>query len=186
MPNPLLSFLIVNYNGGPLLSDALGSISRQSFKDYEVIVVDNGSIDRSWDLPFFERKGWSLERLERNTGFAEANNIALARSHGSLIALINNDVVLDPAWAEKVARSFDDPQVGGVACRLLQMRNPGFLDSAGFDAFTCCTTESWRELPASCFDHREHQPFGPVASAAAYRRAALDRVGMFHREYFAY
>ncbi len=186
MDRPLVSFLIVNYNGGPLLSDALGSISRQTLREYEVIVVDNGSVDRSWDTPFFQQEGWLLERLERNTGFAEANNLAFARSQGSIIALVNNDVVLDPAWAEKIAESFDDPEVGGVACRLLQMRNPGFVDSAGFDAFTCCTTESWRELPATYFDQRPHQPFGPVASAAAYRRTALEQVGLFHPEYFAY
>lgn len=186
MPCPRLSFLLVNFNGGPLLSDALGSISRQTFTDYEVIVIDNGSIDRSWDIPFFGRPGWVLERLDRNAGFSEANNLAYARSRGPIIALINNDVVLDPHWAERIIQAFETPQVAAVACRLVQTRNPGFLDSAGFDTFTCCTTEGWRELPAGFFAGKRHEPFGPVASAAAYRREAIEKVGLFHPEYFAY
>jgi GT2 family glycosyltransferase len=186
MSNPLVSYLLINYNGGPLLSEALESISRQTVTDHEVIVIDNGSQDKSWDIPYFNRPGWQLERLERNAGFSEANNIAFARSRGSIIALINNDVILDRRWAEKTVAAFEDPEVAAVACRLLQTRNPGFLDSAGFDAYTCCTTESWRELRASHFDKESHKPFGPVASAAAYRRFALERVGLFHSEYFAY
>ncbi len=186
MPTPRISYLLVNYNGGPLLSEALESISRQTVTDHEVIVIDNGSQDKSWEIPFFNRPGWQLERLQRNAGFSEANNIAFARSRGSIIALVNNDVILDPCWAEKILKAFEDPEVFGVACRLLQMRNPGFLDSAGFDTYTCCTTDGWRDLPAGNFDGKTHEPFGPIASAAAYRRQGIERVGLFHPDYFAY
>ncbi len=186
MSTPRISYLLVNYNGGPLLSEALESISRQTVDDHEVIVIDNGSQDKSWDIPFFNRPGWQMERLGRNAGFSEANNIAYARSRGSIIALVNNDVILDPTWAEKTLEAFEDPDVHAVACRLLQMRNPGYLDSAGFDAYTCCTTEGWRDMPAGNFTGKAHEPFGPIASAAAYRRAAIEQVGLFHPEYFAY
>jgi len=186
MPVPMLSFLVVNYNGGGLLAETLESISHQTFTDYEVIVVDNGSQDRSWDSSLLQRENWSLVRLERNAGFSEANNIAFCRSRGAVIALINNDVVLAPDWAEQVRRAFEDPAVASVACRLLQKRNPEHLDSAGFDIYTCGTTLGWYGLPADCFDGKPHRPFGPVASAAAYRRSAIDQVGLFHREYFAY
>ena len=186
MSSPRLSFLIVNYNGGPLLSDALAAIERQTFTDYEVLVVDNGSGDRSWELPCFERDRWFLERLSQNTGFAEANNSAFRRSRGSIIALINNDVMLDPRWAERVVEAFADPEVSSVACRLFQMRNPGSLDSAGFGAYTCCSTTVWRDLPANHFASKVHRPLGPIASASAYRRTALEKVGLFHQEYFAY
>ncbi len=186
MPPPRISYLLVNYNGGPLLSEALESINRQTVNDHEVIVIDNGSQDRSWDLAFFDRPGWQLERLNRNAGFSEANNIAFERSRGSIVALVNNDVILDPSWAERVLEAFEDPEVSAIGCRLLQTRNPGFLDSAGFNAYTCCTTEGWRDLPANHFNGRTHEPFGPVASAAAYRRLAIERAGLFHTEYFAY
>jgi GT2 family glycosyltransferase len=178
MPAPRLSFLILNYNGGDLLRSALESIERQTFTDFEVIVVDNGSQDGSWDLPCFQRANWLLLRQPANTGFAEGNNIAFARSRGALVALVNNDTVLAPDWAEKVAAAFEDPAVGSVACRK--------LDSAGFDLYACVTTLSWTGRPADQFTGREHRPFGPVAAAAAYRRAALEQCGLFHPEFFAY
>lgn len=186
MTSPALTYIVVNLNGGPLLAEALESIARQTLADHEVIVVDNGSTDRSWDLPVFRRPGWRLERLDRNVGFAEANNLAAGFARGALLALVNNDVTLACDWAEKVIAAFADPDVAAVATRLLQKRDPSRLDSAGFDAFTCGATTSWRDEPANRFHGRDHEPFGPVASAAAYRRTAFETVGGFHAEYFAY
>lgn len=186
MSNPKLSFLVVNFNGGPLLREALESIERQTFTDYEVIVVDNGSADNSWGVPMFSRENWSLIRLDRNSGFSEGNNIAFQRSRGAVIALINNDVVLDPEWAGHVVAAFDDPEIGSVATRLLQKSDPSRLDSAGFDVYSCGTTMGWGGLPANALDGKLHQPFGAVAAAAAYRRSALEKTGLFHPEYFAY
>ena len=186
MPTPRLSFIVLNLNGGPLLREALQSIERQTFTDYEVLVVDNGSHDRSWDLPCFARPGWYLLRLETNRGFSEGNNIAFARATGAVIALVNNDVVLDSNWAARVMDAFADPQVAFAACRLVQRRHPERLDSAGFDLYACITTKVWMGKPAERFTDRDHDPFGPVAAAAAYRRSALEETGLFHPEYFAY
>jgi glycosyltransferase involved in cell wall biosynthesis len=186
MPTPRLSFIVLNLNGGPLLREALQSIERQTFTDYEVLVVDNGSYDRSWDLQCLARPGWYLLRLETNRGFSEGNNIAFARATGAVIALINNDVILDPDWAARIMDAFADPQVAFAACRLVQRRHPERLDSAGFDLYACITTKVWMGKPAETFTDRNHDPFGPVAAAAAYRRSALEETGLFHPEYFAY
>lgn len=182
-----ISFLIVNYNGGGMLADCIASIHRQTFRDYEVIVVDNGSSDNSWNLPCFDNDQWRLLRLGHNSGFSYANNLALAESKGEFIALINNDVLLSPEWAANILRAMQaNTMTGSAACLLLQMRHPGIIDSAGCCYHSCGTVTSWSGYQLAGFDFSNHKPFGAVASAALYRRTALEKVGLFHERYFAY
>ena len=185
--SPALSILIVNYNGGALLAECLDTIARQTCRDFEVIVVDNGSVDGSSQLPHFRAHDWTLIPLSTNLGFAEANNRAFSASKGRYVALVNNDVTLEPDWVAHVIAHFDHhPDTGSIATRLLQKRNPDRLDSAGFDYHACGTTTTWYGLPADHFASRHHRPVGAVASASAYRRSALDATGLFRTEFFAY
>ncbi len=186
MPEPQVTFIVVNFNGGAMLRDCLDSLVAQSNTAFEVIVVDNGSKDRSAELPHFSKPGWRLIALADNQGFSRANNIAFEQSRAPFVALINNDVTLAPDWTEQMLRAFDDPRVGSAACRLVQHARPEWLDSAGFAYFTCATTTTWKGLPADAFRGKNHRPFGAVASAALYRRSALEKTGLFHDRYFAY
>jgi len=182
-----VSILIVNWNGGRMLADCLESVSRQTWPNVEVIVVDNGSTDDSWNLPYFQRSGWHLERYASNTGFSAANNLAFRLSHGAFVALVNNDVTLAPDWTEKMVQQLKaSPRAGSAACRLLQFSQPHLFDSAGVDWCSCGTVIDWKGFPGDWFTGRPHHPFGAVASAAMHRRSALERVGMFREPFFAY
>ena len=78
------------------------------------------------------------------------------------------------------------PEAGAAACLIAQAQDPERIDSAGFGLYGCGSVEAWKGSPISGKDNAAHQPFGPVAAAALYRRRALDCVGHFHREYFCY
>ncbi len=182
-----VSFIIVNFNGGKMLEKCLASIKAQSFRDFEVVVVDNGSSDGSCDIPVFSLPGWQLVRLGRNAGFAEANNIGLAQCRGNYIALVNNDVVLADSWTAEMVRVMDSyDSAGSVACRIVQDQEPRLLDSAGFSFYSFGRCSSWYGEQADSLSGKKHEPFGAVATAALYRRSAIDRAGFFHPEYFAY
>jgi len=182
-----VTFIVVNRNGGRMLADCLESIKSQTFQDCEVIVVDNGSTDNSWDLPGFDGARWRILRLANNLGFSPANNLALAESRGEFVALVNNDVILSPDWTANMLKAIGaDAGSGSVACLILQRRHPDRIDSAGFAYHSCGTVTEWRGCPCNGFDYARHKPFGAVASAALYRRAALEKVGLFHDRYFAY
>ena len=187
-PAITLSFLIANWNGGTMLRECLDSIAGQATKaELEVIVVDNGSTDASCDLPHFDRPGWHLERLEQNCGFATANNMAFRLSRGTFIALINNDIQLMPEWTEQILTALRAaPAAGSAACRILQHDRPAQIDSAGFEWHTCAAVSAWQGEPAERFCHGDHRPFGAVASAAVYRRRALEDTGLFRDPFFAY
>lgn len=183
-----VSILVVNYDGGSLLRSCLDSISKQTYRDYEVIVVDNGSRDQSWDLPEFNnRPEYHLIRLNENRGFSEANNCAYDKSEGEYIVLLNNDVVLDSEWLSEMVKAGESAEVGGVACQLRQQFLPDLLDSAGFDLFFNGSTSTAYGVSNDDFDHSANQPFGPVASAALYKKEAIRKTGfLFHNEFFAY
>jgi len=183
----MVSFLIVNYNGGRMLAECLESIRHQTYRNYEVIVVDNGSTDNSWNISSFDDTRWRIVRLTHNSGFSPANNLALAESRGEFLALVNNDITLARDWAANMVKAISaESGIGSAACIILQRNHPDRIDSAGITYYSCGTVTAWRDCPYHGFDISSHKPFGAVASAALYRRSALEKVGLFHDRYFAY
>jgi N-acetylglucosaminyl-diphospho-decaprenol L-rhamnosyltransferase len=184
---PSVSFIVVNYNGGSLLGRCLASIRNQTFADYEIIVVDNGSTDGSCNDAQGTFPALTFLRNAQNLGFAEANNRALQVAKGELIALINNDATLHPGWTQSMVDGLrEHPLAGAAAGRTLQARNTELIDAAGFAFYSCGSVQVWRGLPARRLADPNHMPFGAHAAAALYRRSALDTVGHFHSEYFCY
>ncbi len=183
-----LSYLVANWNGGHLLAECLDSIRAQDLDEpVEVVVIDNGSTDRSWDLPHFDSPGWKLVRLPANTGFAAANNLAFGMTRGRFIALVNNDVRLAPDWSRRlIAALRAHPEAGSAACRILSHARPDLLDSAGFAWHGCASVTDWKGSVAARFTGQQHPVFGPVASAAIYARAAIETTGFFRDAFFAY
>jgi len=129
----LASVLVVNYNGAKHLPACLIALERQSIpRDrFEVVVVDNASADGSADL-VRERFPWvRLLPLDRNTGFAEGNNVAARHARGRLLVLLNNDTIPDPYWLEELLRAADENPGRAVASKLVFAHDPRTVNSAG-------------------------------------------------------
>ena len=112
-----VSVVIVNWNRKDLLRASLDSLAAQTFTDFEVIVVDNGSTDGSAALvrelaEGFPRPLRLIENTE-NRGFCAANNQGFAVSQTEYIALLNNDAEAGPAWLEAMVAAMRlKPDVG--------------------------------------------------------------------------
>jgi len=87
----MISVVVVNWNGKPLLKDCLHSLRSQTFSDNEVIVVDNGSTDGSADWIRLDSPEFKLVQLNENRGFAGGNNAGIMEARGEWIALLNNE-----------------------------------------------------------------------------------------------
>lgn len=183
-----VSFIVVNFNGSAVLRDCLSSIEAQTFGSSELILIDNGSSDGSCEAAEREFPGIKLVRYGENLGFAEANNRAIALARGEFLALINNDATLEPSWTERMVLALrQHPEAGAAACRTLQSAHAELLDSAGFAFYSCASVSTWKGSAARRFADAQHAPFGATASAALYRRSAVQAVGVpFHPEYFCY
>jgi len=101
MSRPLVSVVIPTYNRAALLSQTLDSVSRQTFRDYEVIVIDDGSTDQTTRLirgrPESIRYVW-----QKQQGAGAARNRALEQAEGHLVAFLDSDDIWLPEFLSEV------------------------------------------------------------------------------------
>ncbi|MCL4487665.1 MAG: glycosyltransferase family 2 protein [Chloroflexi bacterium] len=181
-----MSVVIVSYNRRQLLEECLRGLDAQTWKDFEIIVVDNGSDDGSAEhiRRYFQKV--RLIPLERNAGFCEANNRGIKTACGELILLLNNDAVPDGQWLGELVRAAEEhPDAGFFASRVIFYDSKGVMDSAGDGlAFTGTAFRRGHYQPDS--GYREARfVFGASGSAAGYRRAVLKEIGVFDQDLFA-
>lgn len=186
---PLFSIVIVNWNGRHLLEECLTSLFGQTCRDFEVIVVDNGSADGSAE---WIEEAWgdavSLLRLPTNQGFAGGTNVGLRRATGRLLVLLNNDTAVDPRWLEALARAADrHPTAGMFASKILNYWRRDEIDNTGHLIYPDGLARGRHRLERDDgrFD-REGEALWPSGCAGAYRRELLDDVGLLDDSFFAY
>jgi GT2 family glycosyltransferase len=185
---PLLTVAVLSYDGRHLLEVILPSLARQRFRDFEVVVVDNGSRD---DTQAWLREHWpSVEvvSLSENIGVTAALNVCINAGRGELLALFNNDVELEPdCLGELVAALREHPEAGWAGAKLLDFDDRGVIDGAG-DLYTWAGTGVRRghgERDSGQYDEPQ-AIFGACGGAAIYRRSALRDVGLFDEDFFAF
>ncbi|MBI4446797.1 MAG: glycosyltransferase family 2 protein [Acidobacteria bacterium] len=180
--NPTVSLIVVNYNGKDFIAECLDSILRQSRPPEEVIVVDNASSDNSRHLVQSYREV-KLIALGRNVGYPAACNQGIDASQGNLVAVLNNDIVLDPRWLEHLIAAVASPW-DFWASRIVFSSDPSRIDSAGDGmAVIGSAFKIGHRQPASRYLESK-EVFGCCAAAALYRRSVLEDLGGFDPDFF--
>ena len=177
--------VIPTLNGRERLLKTLASLEQQSVRA-SVVVVDNGSNDGTAEAVAERHPTVRVVRNERNLGFGAAINRAALELEGGILVLVNNDVVCEPAFLERITAPFADESVGMAAGVLLQAKAPELIDSAGIELDT--TLGSWDYLwnaPVEALAGA-HDPVGPCGGAAAYRLPVFQELGGFDEVLFAY
>ena len=116
---PLVSLIIVNWNGLTLLKEYLPSILATDYPNYEVIIVDNGSTDGSID---YVTQNFEIKVIAntRNLGFAGGNNVGLKAASGEICVLLNTDVAVRSTWLKELVTAIQsNPQAGIAGCKIL-------------------------------------------------------------------
>ncbi len=188
MTIPAISVIIANLNGEKYLPDCLGALSRQTFRDFEVIVVDNGSTDGSLDLLKKDFPWVRVIELKENTGFARANNIGFEASSSQFVATLNNDTIPGPGWLQALYdTAVKDSAIGMVASKIYLGREGNELDSAGMLIYPdgMSRQRGRGEKDNGQFDSSCEVLF-PSACAALYRREMLREIGYFDEDFFSY
>jgi hypothetical protein len=182
----MISVVIPNYNGRRYLEGCLPSLSAQTFEDFEVIVVDNGSKDGSCEYVAEEFPQVRIVENEENLGFAGGVNSGIRRARGEYILTLNNDTVVEGEFIGRLAEAIgSDGRVGMWASKMLFL--DGRINSTGI-----CISRSgaaWDrgmgEADRGQYDLVE-EVFGPSGGAGLYRREMLDEIGLFDEEFFMY
>ena len=171
--------------GGPVLDSCLNALGKQVFREFEVVIIDNGvsTAMRHSLAPSFPLR---IVSPGSNVGFGAAINLAVRATSSPWIATLNDDTEPAPEWLSSlVGEMRADPLTGMCASRIL-MRDTGVIDSAGM---LICLDGSSRQrghsLTAESFRTPDEVLF-PSACAALYRRTMLEEIGLFDEDYFLY
>lgn len=112
---PSVAIAIANFNGAQHLPACLDSVEALDYDgDVETIVVENSSTDGSRELLRDRYPGVRVLSQERNVGFAAAMNVAAAATRADCLALLNNDMRVEPAWLRELVAAYEP--ASGVPC----------------------------------------------------------------------
>jgi GT2 family glycosyltransferase len=190
MSSPLVSVIIVTWNSGRYLSRCLDSLSEQSFQDFEIVLVDNGSTDGALEglQERYPSLSLRIELSATNLGFARGNNLGARLACGQWIALLNTDAFPEANWLENLIKATKDyPQYTCLSSRQLQANKPELLDGAG-DAYHVSGLAWKRDMgyPARQYGLESKEVFSACGAAAFYLRDAFLNVGGFDEDFFSY
>lgn len=185
----LISVIIPNWNGKHFLTECIDSLREQTFRDFETILVDNGSTDGSADF-VGEQYGKFIRvlRNEKNLGFAGGNNIGIQAARGDYIVLLNNDTWADPHWLEELSKATQfDTGIGMWGSKVCSYYQRDRIEGAGeliyWDGL--CRARGQYELDHGQYNAIE-EIFFPPGCGAMYRKSLFDGVGLFDEDFFAY
>lgn len=187
MSTPLASLMVLSWNGMQHLETCLSSVCGQTVSDREIILMDNGSTDgtKAWVEAHYPEV--RVERVEQNLGVPGGVNHGLSCTRGRYVAILNNDIELDPNWLAESIRALEAfPDAGFTASRVRLFYQRDRLDTAGDIYFRegYPAKRGWLNVDGPEFD--EPMPvFGACAVAALYRRELLDEVGLLDVDFEA-
>jgi len=186
--SPALSIVVLNCNGIRHLPDCLGSIRDQEFKNYELIVVDNGSQDGSVEYIRANFPEAYIIENDKNEGFCRGANQGILKARGEYVLLLNNDTKLQNDYLRELMNCWvsapDD--VIGIFPVALYYDRPKVINSAGarWSAF-----RFWQPLKVRMLDDLGSNCkyiFGSIFIAPCFKREQFIKIGGFDEFFFAY
>jgi GT2 family glycosyltransferase len=183
---PRISVIILNWNGKQFLETCLSALVRQTFRDFETILVDNGSADGSVAFVRDNYPSVHLISLRSNVGFAGGNIAGYVKARGELIVLLNNDTEVDPFWLHELAKAASEyPDMASFASKMLYFDDRQRIDNCGFALTSAgATIDIGRDEPDGPVWSKPSAVFGACGGAAAYRRSMLEVTGFLDPEFF--
>ncbi len=186
--HPTFTAVILNWNGRAYLEACLTALPAQEYPIERVVLVDNGSTDDS--VPFVRERFPTVTVLANggNVGFAAGNNVALRELTTDCALLLNPDVVLSPGCVAALATTLAaDPTIAIAGCKLWYPDGQTLQHAGGYITRPQAMPGHYGvgERDVGQCDARRDVEY-VIGAAAAVRRAALERIGLFDEGYFLY
>lgn len=192
---PKVSVHIVTWNSRRYIENAMRSLMEQTFKEFSVLIVDNGSTDNtvSWLKEYYPQI--KIVQNTRNLGFAKGHNQAISFTKSDYVLVMNIDTILKEDYLERLVAYLDKhPRIGSLTGKVYRLiGDPGSLttesftkifDNTGLQAYK---SRRFTERGAGEFDNGQYDTieeiFGVSGALGFYRRRALDEI-MVNREFF--
>lgn len=177
--------VVPQWNRADLLRTLLDSCAAQTRRFDEVIVVDGASSDNS--VAVAEQAGARVVRLPTNLGFAAAVNRGIEAARSDWVAILNNDVTLEPDWLASILEAAAREEAWFATGKVLRADNTGVIDatfdevSRGACAWRCGSGRQDGEM----WNRSRRIRMGPM-TAAVFRRKLFDDVGFLDERFESY
>lgn len=187
MSQPLISIIILNWNGKEHIEECLSSVLASKHANLEIIVVDNASTDCSGNC-IRKIKKVSLIENSCNVGYAAGNNIGFGAAKGKYIVTLNNDTAVEPEWLDKPLEELEENDtIGVISCRQMDYFNRNIINGLYHYPDKSLLFRAYGNGDPI---NREHLNTGFVISAngasSIFRKEMLDKIGGFDERFFAY
>jgi len=186
---PKVSIIILNWNQPEFTVNCVKSVLKQSYQDFEILLVDNGSEDNS--LEIFRKEFGKNEKIRiletgKNLGYAGGNNFGVKKARGEYVAILNNDTLVEENWLLELVTGLEsDDKIGAVSS--LEIRE-GKKKERDYRKIGITTSLLGYDVKYKCKDKLENPPlvnfFGIKGVSFIYRKNLVDLP--FDPEYFIY
>jgi len=184
---PFVSIVVLNYNGKHHLKTCLDSLLKTDYPSFEIILVDNGSTDGSIEFVRFNYPIIRVIRLKRNYGTAIGYDVGVLEARGEYVAILNNDIEVDPQWLKSLIENIKRFERLGVVAADPKFRSffyrDRFEDSAAagrwIDYFGNNYTRGVNEVDSNQYD----KPIYIIGILTFFKKDALLKSGAFDPYY---
>lgn len=182
----LVTIIIANYNGARYLNTCIRSVLKSKYENFELLITDDGSTDRSVIIinNYIKRDGRiSLYRNKVNVGAAASRNIAIRKAKGEILIFLDNDTEVHPFWINELLKTFKtEKSIGAVQSILLDFNRRDKVQMAGgllipytawllpFDQW-----KSYKEIRKKFFE----RDIVAISAALAVKKRVIEAVGGF-------
>ena len=183
--NPKISIIILNWNGVKITEQCINSIKKQTFKDYEIIVVDNASTDGS--ISYLKNKFPKIKFIhnKQNLGYAGGNNVGIKKTKGEWVLILNNDTILDKNFLDELWKNRGKADILGVRNYYFNERNIIWAIGSKVNKLTMRAKLIANKMKDSSRINSmkiEHA----VGSAIFVNKKVFSKIGYLNEDYFAY
>jgi GT2 family glycosyltransferase len=188
----MFSIVIANWNGSKLIDKCLSSLTKQRFKEFNVCIVDNGSVDDSIDVikEYENQLSLNIIKLEKNEGFAKANNIGINKAmedQNEYVLTLNNDIEVEENCLFNLNKFITDNKYKYDIFQILMINyyDRDIIDSTGlyFKKNHIGNTSGYKK-PLSSLNTFNKDIQGACAGAAVYSKKALNMIKDKNGDYF--
>lgn len=184
--NELVSIIIANFNGLKYLNTCIKSVLRSDYSNFELLIIDDGSTDKSENIinKYLKKdKRVFLYKNTRNIGAAASRNIAIKKAKGEIIVFLDNDTEVHPHWINELINTFNtDKNIGAVQSILLDFNDRDLIQMAGGEliphAAWLLPYNQWNSYRKLKNDLKERDIIA-ISAALAVKKKVLDKVEGF-------
>ncbi len=183
-PQPKVTISLVTFNNEKYIPYVLSSIAAQSFKDWELIILDNNSADETVKAIHEEALPYKLLEQRHNLGFGRGHNSIINWSAGEYILILNADVILEPNYLQLCIAYMDQhPEVATLSGKLLswdfqRQEKTNIIDSCGLNIDRRYHVSNRLQGHVDSSKIQSAQVFGHSATAMLVRRSALQHTAL--------